>query len=79
MIAKLCRGMKRIPTDLSAAGTGSPSVLRHRILVPYVPLRTRCSASVPAADRSVGIRFILPAEFRNHPNKVFWVKGESKE
>ena len=51
-----------MPTDLSAKGTVSPSVLRCRTLAPYVPLRTKCSESVPSADRSVDNRFVLLTE-----------------
>ena len=61
--------------DLSVAGTGSPSVLRHRILVPYVPLRTRCSESVPATDKAICTGFIPQAEFHNHL-LIFILKGE---
>ena len=55
--------MQRLPTDLSVAGTLSPSVLRCRIVAPYVPLRTKCSESVPTADRFVNDRVILLTEF----------------
>ena len=51
-----------MPTDLSSAGTVSPSVLRCSTVAPYVPLRTKCSESVPADDRSVGNRFVLMTE-----------------
>ena len=57
------RMTKPVLITLSVTGTVSPSVLRCRILAPYVPLRTRCSVSVPAADRSVGIRFIPRQSF----------------
>ena len=60
------REMEPVLINLSVAGTGSPSVLRRRVLAPYVPLRTRCSESVPATDRFVGTRFVLLTEFFNH-------------
>ena len=53
--------------NLSAAGTVSPSVLRCRILAPYVPLRTKCSESVPAADRSMEPLLIRLKAPCNHP------------
>ena len=43
----------------------SLSVLRRRILAPYVPLRTRCSKSVPVTDRLLSISSTLRIEFRN--------------
>ena len=51
--------------NLSVTGTVSPSVLRCRILAPYVPLRTRCSESVPVTDRFISIGSTLRTEFRN--------------
>ena len=53
-------------TNLSAVGAVSPSVLRCRIVAPYVPLRTKCSESVPTADRFVNDRVILMTEPRKH-------------
>ena len=52
--------------NLSVTGTVSPSVLRCRVLAPYVPLRTRCSESVPVTDRFISIGVALQTKFRNH-------------
>ena len=49
--------------DLPVAGTVSPSILRCRILAPYVPLRTKCSESVPAAGRSISAGSASQTEF----------------
>ena len=40
---------QRMPTDLYAGAIEWP-VLRHRVLVPYVPLPAICSESVPALN-----------------------------
>ena len=59
------RGMEPVLINLSVAGTGSPSVLRRRVLAPYVPLRTRCSESAPATDRLISTGSIPRAESLN--------------
>ena len=59
------RKAKPVLINLSVTGTVSPSVLRCRILAPYVPLRTRCSESVPVTDRVISTGSALRSEFRN--------------
>ena len=55
----------------------SPSVLRCRILAPYVPLRTKCSESVPTADRSVGNRFVPLTKLLKCPISDISSSGEA--
>ena len=56
--------VERISPALPVAGTGSPSVLRRRVFAPYVPLRTRCSESVPATGSAGEIRSTRRTVFR---------------
>ena len=63
-IPKLYLWMEPVLIYLSVTGTGSPSVLKCCILAPYVPLRTRRSESVPAAERAEVPCLLLLTEFQ---------------